>query len=128
MGVMARIAVWMGYWSYPVYFLVQLLCSVFILRLYDPAKRGLFKRLIDRLTRYNFERAYLAKLIHASKLLAIFLVNFIAGPFVGAILIKRLGYEGSSGYLLAAIMDALSVGLGNTFYLFGMGEFLKKLI
>ncbi|MEK7211563.1 MAG: hypothetical protein AAB731_02935 [Patescibacteria group bacterium] len=128
MGITARVAVWMGYWSYLVYFVFEVVCSFSVLLLYNPAKEGFFKRLMNRLARFNFERPSLAKLIRASQLFAIFAVNFIAGPLVGAIFIKRLGYAGKSGYILAVAMDALSVGLGNTFYLFGIGEFLKKLI
>ena len=129
-GVSARVAVWLGLGSYPIYFVLQTACSFLVLGLYNPAKKGFFKRLIDRLTRFNFERPWLAKLVaHGGKLFAILIVNTFAGPLVGAIFIKRLGYVGKSGHICAAIMNVLAVAFWNTIYLFGgIGEFLKKLI
>lgn len=126
-GVSARIAIRMGYWSYPVYFILQNACSFLVLRLYNPAKEGFFKRLIDRVTHFNFERPWLAKLIaHGGKLVAILLVNTLVGPLVGAIFIKRLGYIGRSGYVCAIAMNALAVAFWNTIYIFGFGGLLQK--
>ena len=61
-GVSAKIAILVGGWSYPAYFVLQTVCSFLILGLYNPAKDGFFKRLVDRLTRFNFERlGYIGK-------------------------------------------------------------------
>jgi len=127
-GVSAKIAILVGGWSYPAYFVLQTVCSFLILGLYNPAKDGFFKRLVDRLTRFNFERPWLAKLVtHGGKLFSIFAVNTFVGPLVGAIFIKRLGYIGKPGYICATVMNVFAVAFWNTIYIFGFGGLLKRL-
>lgn len=128
MGVTARLAVSLGWSSYPIYWVLQTAGSFVVLRLYNPARKGIFQRILNRLTKFDFERPAVAKLIGASKLVAISLVNFFLGPFIGAMLVKRLGYDRARAYVYAALFNAGCVIIWNSIYIFGgLGNLIKKL-
>jgi len=128
-GVTALLARYLGWKSYPIYWVIQTAGSFLVLWLYNPARKGIFQRILDRLTRFDFERPVVAKLIGASKLVAISLVNFFLGPLIGAMLVKRLGYDRAKAYVYAALFNAGCVMIWNSIYIFGgLGNLIKKLL
>lgn len=117
----AWLCVKLGWRSYPIYFVCQVAASFLVLGLYNPAKNSVFQALLQKITKFDFSRPWIAKVLGAvGNVLSILLVNYFAGPFVGAVLIKRLGHEGSKAYVYAALADAVCVIIGNTIYILTM--------
>jgi len=150
--IAARLAVYLGWTSYPIYFACQVLSSFLILWLYNPAKRSLLQRIFERLASPRKKNRFFQKITKiilkicdavirlasrwprvtkairlVSRPVLIFGVNFGIGPFVGAMYIKRLGYDGPKAYAYAALADAICVIIGNSVYLYLLGSLLKKL-
>ena len=126
MFVSAWLCVKLGWRSYPIYFVCQVAASFLVLGLYNPAKDSVFQHILERITKFDFSRPWIAKFLGAiGNAASILLVNYFAGPFVGAILIKRLGHEGSKAYVYAALADAVCVIIGNTIYILTLQKLLN---